>query len=123
MFHPLQNVLIILLSYFYRFFIIHEYTNFIWLLQIIFNKKKRKVINKKLGKAKKKSYIGRNIKINKEMAKIEITKEQFTAYVRVQKSGVTNMFDIRNVTALTGLDKNQCIAIMEQYSELDKKYN
>ena len=57
------------------------------------------------------------------MAKLEITKEQFTAYVRVQKSGVTNMFDIRNVTALTGLDKNQCIAIMEQYGELDKKYN
>jgi len=57
------------------------------------------------------------------MAKIEITKEQFTAYVRVQKSGVTNMFDIRNVTALTGLDKNQCIAIMEQYNELDKKYS
>ena len=57
------------------------------------------------------------------MAKLEITKDQFTAYVRVQKSGVTNMFDIRNVTALTGLDKNQCIAIMEQYSELDKKYN
>ena len=57
------------------------------------------------------------------MAKTEITKEQFTAYVRVQKSGVTNMFDIRNVTALTGLDKNQCIAIMEQYSELVKKYS
>ena len=57
------------------------------------------------------------------MAKIEITKDQFEAYVRVQKSGVTNMFDIRNVTALTGLDKNQCIAIMEQYGELDKKYS
>ena len=57
------------------------------------------------------------------MAKTEITKEQFTAYVRVQKSGVTNMFDIRNVTALTGLDKKQCIAIMEQYNELDKKYS
>ena len=56
------------------------------------------------------------------MAKIEITREQFTAYVRVQKSGVTNMFDLKNVTALTGLDKNQCIAIMEQYSELVKKY-
>jgi len=57
------------------------------------------------------------------MAKTEITKEQFTAYVRVQKSGVTNMFDLNNVKTLTGLDKNQCIAIMEQYSELDKKYN
>ena len=57
------------------------------------------------------------------MAKTEITKEQFEAYVRVQKSGVTNMFDLRIVTALTGLDKKQCIAIMEQYNELDKKYN
>jgi len=57
------------------------------------------------------------------MAKTEITKEQFAAYVRVQKSGVTNMFDIRNVTALTSLNKEQCIAIMEQYNELDKKYN
>ena len=57
------------------------------------------------------------------MAKIEITREQFTAYVRVQNSGVTNMFDLRNVTSLTGLDKNQCIAIMEQYGELDKKYS
>ena len=57
------------------------------------------------------------------MAKIEITKEQFTAYVNVQKSGVTNMFDIRNVTALTGLDKEQCLEIMSNYGELDKKYN
>ena len=31
------------------------------------------------------------------MAKTEITKEQFTAYVRVQKSGVTNiMSEIKN---------------------------
>ena len=57
------------------------------------------------------------------MAKTEITKAQFERYLGVQKSGVTNMFDIRNVTALTGLDKNQCIAIMEQYSELVKKYS
>tara|TARA_R110001592_G_scaffold117404_1_gene319392 strand:- start:760 stop:933 length:174 start_codon:yes stop_codon:yes gene_type:complete len=56
------------------------------------------------------------------MAKIEITKSQFEAYVRVQKSGVTNMFDIRNVTALTGLDKNQCMEIMSNYSELEEKH-
>tara|TARA_R110000796_G_scaffold25284_5_gene71459 strand:- start:596 stop:769 length:174 start_codon:yes stop_codon:yes gene_type:complete len=56
------------------------------------------------------------------MAKIEITKAQFEAYVRVQKSGVTNMFDIRNVTALTGLDKNQCMEIMSNYSELEEKH-
>ena len=57
------------------------------------------------------------------MAKTEITKEQFTAYVRVQKSGVTNMFDLRNVTALTGLSKEQIIYIMENFSKLEEKYN
>ena len=57
------------------------------------------------------------------MAKIKITKDQFEAYVRVQMSGVTNMFDLKNVTALTGLDKNQCLEIMENYGELYKKYN
>ena len=52
------------------------------------------------------------------MAKTEITKQQFKAYLQVQMSGVTNMFDLRNVTALTGLDKNQCLEIMENYGEL-----
>jgi len=62
-------------------------------------------------------------KKDKEMAKVEITKDQFEAYVRVQKSGVTNMFDLRNVTSLTGLDKEQCMEIMSNYSELVEKYS
>tara|TARA_B110000196_G_scaffold260240_1_gene231442 strand:+ start:198 stop:371 length:174 start_codon:yes stop_codon:yes gene_type:complete len=57
------------------------------------------------------------------MGKLEITKDQFTAYVRVQMSGVTNMFDLNNVTALTGLNKNQIMEIMKTYDELDKKYS
>jgi len=56
------------------------------------------------------------------MAKTEITKQQFKSYLQVQMSGVTNMFDLRNVTALTGLDKNQCLEIMENYGELYKKH-
>ena len=56
------------------------------------------------------------------MAKTEITKQQFKAYLQVQMSGVTNMFDLRNVTALAGLDKNQCLEIMENYGELYKKH-
>ena len=56
------------------------------------------------------------------MVKTKITKDQFEAYVRVQNSGVTNMFDLKNVKALTGLSKEQVIAIMEQYNELTKKY-
>jgi len=57
------------------------------------------------------------------MEKITISKEQFESYVRVQKSGVTNMFDVRNVTALTGLDKKQIIEIMSNYSEIEKFYS
>ena len=56
------------------------------------------------------------------MVKTEITKQQFKAYLQVQMSGITNMFDLRNVTALTGLDKNQCLEIMENYGELYKKH-
>ena len=33
------------------------------------------------------------------------------------------MFDVRNVMALTGLSKEQIIHIMENYSELEEKYN
>ena len=57
------------------------------------------------------------------MAKLEITKNQFESYVRVQKSGVTNMFDLRNVTSLTGLDKEQIMEIMSNYGELEEKYS
>tara|TARA_R110000772_G_scaffold240425_1_gene352635 strand:- start:119 stop:358 length:240 start_codon:yes stop_codon:yes gene_type:complete len=62
-------------------------------------------------------------KKDKEMAKLEITEEQFTAYVRVQKSGVTNMFDLRNVISLTGLNKEQCLEIMSNYGKLEEKYS
>ena len=57
------------------------------------------------------------------MGKLEITEEQFEAYVRVQKSGVTNMFDLNNVKALTGLNKEQCLEIMSNYGELEEKYS
>ena len=57
------------------------------------------------------------------MAKVEITKKQFEDYVRVQKSGVTNMFDLNNVKALTGLNKEQCLEIMSNYGELEEKYS
>ena len=57
------------------------------------------------------------------MEKITISKEQFESYVRVQKSGVTNMFDVRNVTALTSLDKKQIMEIMSNYNEIEKFYS
>ena len=53
----------------------------------------------------------------------EITKKQFNRYEGVRLSGATNMFDVRNVTALSGLNKKQIMTIMESYSELKEKYN
>ena len=53
----------------------------------------------------------------------EITKEQFEAYVDVQESGVTNMFDVKTVSQLSGLEKEQILTIMTNYGELKDKYD
>ena len=53
----------------------------------------------------------------------EITKEQFEAYVDVQESGVTNMFDVKTVGQLSGLEKEEIMTIMKSYGELKEKYD
>ncbi len=53
----------------------------------------------------------------------EITQQDFEAYVEVQESGVTNMFDVSVVRELTGLDRNQILTIMKDYSKLKTKYH
>ncbi len=52
------------------------------------------------------------------------TKEQFIDYVRIQISGVTNMFDVTRVCALSrkGLTEDICFYIMNHYSELKEEY-
>lgn len=52
----------------------------------------------------------------------DITKTQFGSYVRVQMSGVTNMFDVRAVSALSGLSKDQILTIIKHYDELSRKF-
>lgn len=52
----------------------------------------------------------------------EITREQFEAYVDVQESGMTNMFDVKTVGDLSGLERPTIISIMEQYSKLTEVY-
>ena len=54
---------------------------------------------------------------------IDICILDFIKYLDCRDSGVTNMFDLRNVTALTGLSKEQIIYIMKNFSELEEKYN
>ena len=53
----------------------------------------------------------------------EITQEQFEAYVDVQESGVTNMFDVKTVSQLSGLEKEVIMTIMKSYGELKEKYD
>lgn len=53
------------------------------------------------------------------------SKEQFEAYVDVQRSGVTNMFDVKTVCALAGhgLTKEHCLYIFQNYEALEKEYD
>ena len=53
----------------------------------------------------------------------EITKEQFEAYEDVRVSGVTNMFDVRTVSRLSRLEKEEIMEIMKNYGTLNDKYN
>ena len=76
---------------------------------------------------KEKNYIENRIttKYEKGVKKImikEITKKEFQKYENVRMSGVTNMFDVRTVEYLSGLDRDTIFAIMKQYSELMIKY-
>ena len=52
------------------------------------------------------------------------TKEQFENYVNIRDSGVTNMFDVRTVCALsdTGLTMEHCLYIMTNFVNLAKEY-
>ena len=53
---------------------------------------------------------------------MEVTKEDFEAYKEVQESGMTNMFDIKNVAGLSGLEREQISYIMDNYEELQAEF-
>ena len=59
---------------------------------------------------------------------VKPSKEQFEAYVTIQRSGVTNMFDVNTVRNLAidilgvYLDKPQCLYIYKHYDELMDEY-
>ena len=50
-----------------------------------------------------------------------ITQKEFGKYLAVQNSGVTNMFDVRAVSSMTGLSKEKLLYIMRNYSELKRR--
>ena len=53
---------------------------------------------------------------------MEITQDQFEAYTDVQESGITNMFDVKTVSTYSGLNREDIMTIMKNYSTLNEKY-
>ena len=51
-----------------------------------------------------------------------ITQEQFDAYVEVQESGITNMFNVQVVSDYSGLSRDKIMTIMKNYSDLNDRY-
>ena len=57
-----------------------------------------------------------------------VNKEKFQAYVTVQESGDTNMFDIKKVIELADkycyveLNREDCLYIMKEYGKLKIHY-
>jgi hypothetical protein len=51
-----------------------------------------------------------------------IDKKKFERYEAVRASGVTNMFDVRTVCDLSGLEREEVMGIMKSYSDLVKQY-
>ena len=51
-----------------------------------------------------------------------ITQDEFDAYVEVQMSGVTNMFNVSVVSDYSGLSRDKIITIMSNYEILSIKY-
>ena len=52
----------------------------------------------------------------------QITQDEFDAYVEVQESGITNMFNVSVVSDYSGLSRQQIWAIIKNYRELNEKY-
>jgi len=55
-------------------------------------------------------------------SEVNISKADFEEYEEVRSSGETNMFDVRYVCELSGLEREQVIAIMDNYDALNNEF-
>ena len=58
------------------------------------------------------------LKKKRKNMSVEITKEKFDEYKKVQMSGMFNMFDPR-ARAVTDLSKEEWVTIMQEYEKLE----
>jgi len=54
---------------------------------------------------------------------MEITKDDFQKYVKVQIEGTTNTWDIAKMEELTGLEHAKVLDIMKNYAKYDEQFN
>jgi len=54
---------------------------------------------------------------------MKITKHEYERYEECRKSGITNMFMVSNVQAVTGLERDKILYIMKNYEDLQKKFS
>lgn len=52
-----------------------------------------------------------------------IKRSEFESFVRVQRSGITNMWDVKVVGLHSGLSKEQIIDIITNYDTYTKKFS
>ena len=52
----------------------------------------------------------------------QVTQDEFDAYVEVQESGITNMFNVSVVSDYSGLSRDKIMTIMKNYTDLNDKY-
>ena len=52
----------------------------------------------------------------------QVTQDEFDAYVEVQESGITNMFNVSVVSDYSGLSRDKIMTIMKNYSDLNDRY-
>ena len=51
-----------------------------------------------------------------------LSQDQFDRYVAVQKSGVTNMWNVPLVSELSGLTEDECLDAMSNYSLYKERF-
>ena len=56
------------------------------------------------------------------MKKLEVTKKEFEKYLAVQKSGVTNMLDVKTVQWMSDLSKEKILYIITNYNKIKNLY-
>ena len=53
---------------------------------------------------------------------MKISKVEFERYEGVRALGATNMCNVRNVEALSGLSREKILTIMKEYKELEAEF-